>query len=66
MVCIIVVAGKIEFGEKREIKWKGEKVVEAGSLTLLACNYLLLTNKTPFECGEKGFTFIVKEIICSE
>jgi hypothetical protein len=32
MVCIIVVAGKIEFGEKREIKWKGE-VIEAGSLT---------------------------------
>jgi hypothetical protein len=39
MVCIIVVAGKIEFGEKREIKWKGEKVVEAGSLTLLATTY---------------------------
>jgi hypothetical protein len=61
MVCIIVVAGNIEFGEKREIKWKGEKVVEAGSLTLLACNYLLLTNKTPFECGEKGFTFIINK-----
>jgi hypothetical protein len=35
MVCIF--AGKIEFGEKREIKWKGEEVIEAGSLTLLAC-----------------------------